>query len=380
MDATIRGKLEDFMNNNNLTKRELASALACSDTIVYHYFSGKGSKKFEKKLSTFLSESEERLEKKTDVAKVGFASVNKESNNQELIKMLKELMEMKGVSANHLAKSLAISPAALSQWLSSKYKGDVEKINESVKAYLIRQAEIIKVAKKEIRFVETSVSERVFEVARLCHLDGEIGVVYGPAGVGKTAAVKEYVKRNPGTVLIEADLGYTSRYLFRDITKALGVADGYHSQISLNIMFEDTIEAMKGTDRMIIIDEAEMLPYKALEMIRRVNDKAGVGILLAGMPRLINNIRGKKGEYAQLYSRIGYAIKLETLQPQDTFELVKQIVPNGDKLYKKYHTASYGNTRILSKLLYRSIRVAQLNNIEIDEDVIEETAKILIRK
>jgi len=339
MDQLIRGKLEDLMNNNGWNKKQLAAALGMASNTIYSYISGgyHSERAIEKKLSAFFAEHDKRIEKKAETTKVGFASVGKESNNQELVKMLKELMEMKGVSANHIAKSLVISPAALSQWLNDKYKGDVEKINESVKAYLIRQAEIVKIAKKEIRFVDTSVSERVFEIARLCHLDGEIGVVYGPAGVGKTAAVKEYVKRNPGTILIEADLGYTSRYLFRDITKALGVADGYHSQISLNIMFEDTIEAMRGTDRMIIIDEAEMLPYKALEMIRRINDKAGVGILLAGMPRLINNIRGKKGEYAQLYSRIGYAIKLETLQPEDTFELVKQIVPNGEKLYKKYN-------------------------------------------
>ncbi|MEV9348723.1 ATPase, partial [Klebsiella pneumoniae] len=65
-----------------------------------------------------------------------------------------------------------------------------------------------------------------------------------------------------------------------------------------------------------LIDEAENLPYRALEVIRRIHDKAGVGVVLAGMPRLIINLKGKRGEYAQLYSRVGFALDLQEKLPQ----------------------------------------------------------------
>ena len=56
--------------------------------------------------------------------------------------------------------------------------------------------------------------------------------------------------------------------------------------------------------------------------IRRIYDKAQVGILLVGMPRLIMNLKGEKRQYAQLYSRVGIATKLNPLTEEDK-ELIK---------------------------------------------------------
>lgn len=52
-------------------------------------------------------------------------------------------------------------------------------------------------------------------------------------------------------------------------------------------MFSDIVDKLKSSGRLIIIDEAEHLPYKSLELVRRIYDKANVGILLVGMPATI---------------------------------------------------------------------------------------------
>ena len=61
-------------------------------------------------------------------------------------------------------------------------------------------------------------------------------------------------------------------------------------------MVSGIVKKLKGSGRMIIIDEAEHLPYKALELLRRVHDKAGMGVLLVGLPRLIHKIMEGRGE------------------------------------------------------------------------------------
>ncbi|EOF6267776.1 AAA family ATPase, partial [Salmonella enterica] len=74
---------------------------------------------------------------------------------------------------------------------------------------------------------------------------------------------------------------------------------------------EECIQALTGTGWVILVDEAELLPYRALEVLRRIHDRSGVALVLAGMPRLLVNLKGSRGEYAQLYSRVGMALDIE---------------------------------------------------------------------
>ncbi|MGI6394529.1 MAG: hypothetical protein ACOX2F_07360 [bacterium] len=113
-------------------------------------------------------------------------------------------------------------------------------------------------------------------------------------------------------------------------------------------------------------------------MIRRVHDKAGVGILLVGMPRLLFNLRGKNGDFAQLYSRIGVSSKLEVLKEADTEMIVKSVFPDSNGIWKTFHSESLGNTRRLTKLIARSVMVSDLNGVPINHDLIKETATLLI--
>lgn len=292
----------------------------------------------------------------------------------DLKQELRQIMEERGLSLSAISRALGISSAALSQWLSGTYTGNIAKIDDAVKGFLERLKERLRTPKKSIGFIMTSVAKKVFEVARICHLDSEIGVLYGEAGLGKTEALREYARRNTDVILIEADLGYTAKVLFVELHKKLGM-DG---RGMIHDLFDDVVLKLKDSGRLIIIDEAEHLPYRALELLRRVHDKAGVGILLVGMPRLISNLRGKKGEYAQLYSRVGVAGRLEALKFQDTQEIVSSVIPSSNGLWKVYHEVSYGNTRVLAKLILRSIRVAEINNVPINAEIIRETAKMLI--
>lgn len=288
---------------------------------------------------------------------------------------LKKFMEEKNISANAVSRSLGLSSATLSQYLSGQYKGAVKKVDAAVEDFLQLENERSAMNPGELPFMPISSSKRVFDIAKMTHLCGDIGIAYGDAGLGKTRAVKQYSKDHTDVILIEADLGFTARILFQELCRSVGVDP---EKNSLHAMFEEIVKKLNKSGRLIIIDEAEHLPYKALEMLRRVHDKAGIGILLVGMPRLLFNLRGKKGEFTQLYSRVGVASKLEPLKESDTEMIVKKILPDSNGCYKTFHSESLGNARRLSKLIARSIMVADLNGVPLSHQVIKETASMLI--
>jgi hypothetical protein len=265
-----------------------------------------------------------------------------------------------------------ISPTALHLWVNGNYKGNVKKIEDAVMRFI--DIEKLREGKVQIGFIETSVAEDVFNIAKVCHVENEIGVCCGIAGLGKTFAVKKYAIDNPDVILIEADLGYTPKVLFSEIHKELG----YDGCGTIHTMFNDIVDKLKSSGRLIIIDEAEHLPYKSLELLRRIYDKANVGILLVGMPRLITNLKGEKRQYAQLFSRVGIYAKLDVLNADDIKSIISSQLPNYKHIYPTLSAVCAGNTRVLTKLLVRAIRIAELNDVEVDDDVIKASVKQIL--
>jgi len=290
----------------------------------------------------------------------------------DLREELKILQKEKKYSLAYMARAMNISSATLHLWLNNNYAGNVKKIDDAVSNFI--QIEKLRNGRIKPDFVQTSIVDDVFEVAKTCHVENEIGVCCGNAGLGKTFAVKKYAIDNPGVILIEADLGYTPRVLFSEIHKKLG----YDGCGTIHAMFTDIIDKLKSSGRLIIIDEAEHLPYKSLELLRRIYDKAQVGILLVGMPRLIMNLKGEKRQYAQLYSRVGIAVRLNPLTKEDITAIISSVIPDNTSVYPALSEYSAGNTRVLTKLLVRAVRIARLNNMDVDNEVIQASISQII--
>lgn len=101
---------------------------------------------------------------------------------------------------------------------------------------------------------------------------------------------------------------------------------------SLNDLFESVSDRLRDSGRLIVVDEAENLPLRALEIVRRLHDETGCGLVLSGMPRLVANLRGKHGELVQLYSRVSVALNLgESLPDDELFEIAKAALPDAVK-------------------------------------------------
>ncbi|EHT03192.1 TPA: ATPase [Klebsiella pneumoniae] len=290
---------------------------------------------------------------------------------------LTEMMARKGYSQTQVARAIGKSSTLISQYIQGKYPGDVKNIDELVSSFITREREKEKAARINISFVNTVTASRALEVINLAQVDCDINVIYGDAGLGKTMVLRQYAREHRDALLIEADPGYTARTVLEELCTLLGLSrSGNMHQLS-----EACIDALRDSGRLLMVDEAENLPYRALETLRRIHDKAGIGIVLAGMPRLIINLKGKRGEYKQLYSRVGFALNIGDALPREDIETIAANMldtVSDEAVNDALFGASKGNARRLFKLVRGVSRYSSLNQVPVTAGAVRKFAEMLI--
>lgn len=293
------------------------------------------------------------------------------------IQLFEELRkEGKIKSLNAAAKAMDISSSTLSQYLAGKYSGNVEEVERKVSNWLrlIKERELM--SGDVVDWVDgIKNSELVLDIARLTHLQKSIGVVIGRSGMCKTMALKKYAYDHPDTIYMEVDGAYSAKEVMREIHTRCG----YNGIGHLNYLKKQIIAKLQDSGRMIILDQAEYLSDKALDLIRTIHDKAGVGVLLAGLPQLLVNIKGTEGVHEQIYTRIGAAVELEPLTNDDIQKLISSYDKNSNGIYKDYVEPSRKNGRVLRILYRESKRIAKNKGIPINAEIIKRAAKQLVK-
>ena len=286
---------------------------------------------------------------------------------------LKDLMETRGFSTSFVATAIGVAKSAVNMWINEKYNGDNAKLTDKINNFIQRERE--RSNNEELPFVDISTVKYISEIGRLCHTKGKIGVCVGRAGLGKTCAVKEYTKNFLDAILIESDSGYTAKSLLLEIHRRVGLS----GRGSVYDLMNEVVHKLYHSGRLLIIDEAENLPYRALEIARRIHDKTGIGILLVGKNVLFENLCGKNQEYDQLYSRVKYYKKLDDrLLIQDVRKILSVIGQDPD-LADTYYLYSDGITRKLEHLITHSSYLAKLNAKDtVDSAVIQKTSELLM--
>jgi len=137
---------------------------------------------------------------------------------------------------------------------------------------------------------------------------------------------------------------------------------------------------------LLIIDEAERLSTPALEHLRDVFDRTGIGVILVGMP----GIEKRLSRYPQLYSRVGFAHHYRSLQGDElTFVLTRHWRQLGLALDEADFTDAQamasiaritgGNFRLLHRLFVQIGRILKINGLSvITNDVVEAARSTLV--
>ncbi|EDV2647923.1 AAA family ATPase [Salmonella enterica subsp. diarizonae] len=295
----------------------------------------------------------------------------------DIITQLKDVMGAHGYSQGQVARAIGRSSATMNQYVQGKYNGDIADMEERIGHFLRRVREKQNALRIDERFVSTPTASKGLEVLSYAHLESEICVLYGAAGLGKTMILKEYARRDSNVIFIEADPGFTARTLLEELCGRLRLSKNGN----IHALIEVCVEKLKDSGRLLVIDEAELLPYRALEVIRRLHDKAGIGVVLAGMPRLIVNLKGKRGEYAQLYSRVALALDLgNALARQDFDQIAVDLMPEAEdrKISDALYEQSKGNARRLFKMARGVYRMCDISKKDVTVTAIEKFSEMLI--
>lgn len=289
---------------------------------------------------------------------------------------LNQFMQTHHVKQEDVAKGVGVSSAMISQWRQGKYMGKNEDVEIKVAAYLERERG--KLARPELTqvFVNTPTAQKMLQMLRLAHLERENGVLYAQAGTGKTTTIRHYAKQYPDTIVLEVNPTYTPAVVLKTIAKKIGA----NATGSLNDINEAVLEKLSDSGRLIIVDEAENLSTKSLEILRRLHDHAQVGLVLVGMPKLLVNLMGKRGELAQLYQRVGLHLPLpEKVANNELAQIARVTLPSlPDDALKEMVLMVNGSPRRLWKAMKLIHSMSQTHNTEMNVEMVHEAKQMLI--
>lgn len=287
---------------------------------------------------------------------------------------LKGFMDSTGMNQKQVANVFGVSITTISQYLSGKYQGKTDDLDKKTEDLISQHKEKIVGQHYNAEFVPTFAAKMMLEVMRDAHVEGDVSVIFGAAGLGKTQAVLEYARQYSGVVVIETAPSFTPKVLLQKICSQLNL----NTQGGMEALFESIIAKLMGSQRVVIVDEAELLSTRALEFLRRIQDMTKIGLVLVGMPRLLINLKGKNNELAQLYSRVWRACDLGNALPDKDLRMLAVNALGSEDCADYFLKYAKGNARRLSKLIRGVVRLSQLNDCGIDEDIIKEYTKMLI--
>lgn len=282
---------------------------------------------------------------------------------------------------NSINKSIAyihrlcnIPKGTLSRLLAGSYISPPNK-------HLIKIAQAIARAKdknknQDIAFVKTSVYQLTKSICDRSRKYANFGLLSGYVGIGKTFSLKQYKKENANTIIIEANPDMTPGALLNEMLVAAN-AVAERKNPNANEKITAVINQLKGSDTLLIIDEAETIQPRTLHYLRRIRDKAGIGIVLSGTEYLLGLIKPAHGQFDQIRSRTPFIPEtVKAISIDDAKALIKSGLGSEDKkIINRLWRYSQGSARMLAEGLIPAIIDFGLNRgHKLTEQLIDSVA------
>jgi len=213
--------------------------------------------------------------------------------------------------------------------------------------------------------VETSVYRAVNAACVRAHKYRNFGVVSAFVGTGKTTALKHYANTHANVYLVEADPDMNASVLVTtlvEITNAVVHKTNKYGTGTKPEKMRAIINTLKGTDSLLIIDEAETVTTQTLEYVRRISDKAEIGVVLAGTQKLKPLIKDPQGRFGQISSRVSFwPAVIKGITEKDANQITQAaMIQDGVELTENVLDAfwqmSDGSARVLANSLIPGVR------------------------
>ncbi|MFZ2452607.1 MAG: AAA family ATPase [Methylovulum miyakonense] len=291
-------------------------------------------------------------------------------DDKALVRSINAWIKDSGKSKADLSRRTGIPDGTRSGILNGSYPSSPTEFLLRMAAEMGRTDERNQSAKVDIPFVATSIYADIEYACRRAHIDCDFGIFVGQVGIGKTTGLRNYAQKNRAAVLIEAFDGIDHSTFISELVKAAGLASvtGNTSQQVARL-----IGALKGSDKMILVDEANSLKPFSFGALRRISDTAGIGVMLVGTHDLLPMVQDPAGRFGQISSRIGFWPELVSRIPAKDCALMVDSYfgePQPEPIVKAFYSHCEGSARALKNLLKNTCRYAIKNNADITPELI----------
>lgn len=270
-----------------------------------------------------------------------------EDSDEYLVYVRQQLMALRGaqtaaggepVSNARIAQEAGINASALSGFLNDKYQGDSKAVARRLLTWIRSQSRRKEAATKiadEIPFVMTHTSTRIWDALTYAEMTGDICLIYGGAGTGKTIALREYAAQNTGVCMATmTSVSSTVRGALEVVAQCLGVS----SRATAQQLYRDLVDRLRAAEyKLIIVDEAQHLTERALDQLRAFSDELQVGLVLAGNREVYSRMTGgtRAAYLDRLYSRVGYRLHLGKVDARDLSAILQADKIDDDGIRKE---------------------------------------------
>lgn len=295
------------------------------------------------------------MKKTGDIVAVNFT--------EEIRARVEKFMEDNSLTLDALALRTGTNASAISRYLTGNPTGDVAKLEKNLSDYLSKESR-----RKEWNdiYFET-------KCVKTCHVafdiiwdSGDIGLVHGAAGLGKSTACNEYAKQHPTALFFTVIQGRGNDYdLVKELWSLLPTARAADDRRLRRA--EYVLKKMRGSGRLLIIDNAQRLSMSGLRWLNDFNDVTACPIALVGNDEVLTKIKNS----SQMSSRVGFKQDIGKMIADDdgsqkwlhaaADEMVKSMWPEAAseiKYLARDAADRPGHLRTLKKQLRIAIRLA----------------------
>jgi len=232
-------------------------------------------------------------------------------------KALEDYRDRTGLSTSAIAAGMGYSPATLSKYLSGKPDGDVQKLEALIEDVLA--AERRQKASINALF-QTAISEEIARRLEKIRKTGDVALLHGKAGIGKTCAIDLYAKEHPTTIAMTATIWRKNPV---DVEGMLFNSLETRTWNGRQKRGDYVVDRLKDSGRLIIVDNAHRLKVFALAFLFDFHDLTGCPIALVGNPEVLTTIKLSD----QMFSRVGQgAMEIRVKKDKRTAEAAHRIL------------------------------------------------------
>ncbi len=283
----------------------------------------------------------------------------------DLRKRACDYLKQQRISRLQMSKRIGISPFIFSNYLDGQPRGGYPRQVEAALVAYFKRTELVE-RQRQKPFLQLKTSALVMERCEEARQQRELVVLYGPPGISKTYALREYVRGRAEAgdhkiLFLTANAVTTPRALLLMPCRLLGLL----AQGRAHTLVEDVIEQLNQDPHLILIDEANHLNIAGLELLRHIHDMAECGMVLVGTQRLYDlftNGGHKSQELEQLWSRVGIHDLLPGLTAAEVRQMAQASLGKlNEETLGEIQRTTRGSVRRLGKLMPRLKRLQELN-------------------